>query len=450
VSLNPTRSLRGRLVLFLVSATLLSHLLFAGLVPSVLLRIYREQLVLERTKQTATVALSHYRRVGSWQGFVFPGRGALPPEATSTRRTLDAVQPPLLLDTRGNVVAHGPGAAPERVNLVDVHPHPVWVNGRIVGYVVPGSPPPDTPEERAVVTAMTRSIVLAAASRAVVIVLLVILLTRSVLGALERLTVAAREFTLGRPYVPVPVRGRDEVAILTETFNGMQGEIAQADTQRRQMLADIAHDLSTPLTIVHGYVQAMENGRLSPTPERLATLREELDLMRNLVEDLRFLSLADAGEVRLNRENVLPGEVLEAVHRAFGQRAERQGVTLSLYVAPDLPEVSLDQARMRQALGNLVANALNHTARGGRVWLEAVSTEGALEFRVRDTGSGIPADDLPLVFRRFYRGDQERSGTGTGLGLNITRSIAQLHDGEILLDSTEGVGTQVKVRIGLD
>ncbi|SMB79249.1 sensor histidine kinase [Deinococcus hopiensis] len=447
MNLHPARSLQLRLVLWLAGASLLSHLLFAALTPTILLQLYRQELVQERTERTATLALTHYRRAGSWRGFAFPAPAVS--SASPPARTRGSVRPPLLLDPRGNVVAHGAGEAPARVDPRAVRTRPLTLNGQTVGYLVPGSPPPNPPEERAVISAMSRSIFLAALSRLLTVVLLTALLTRGVLRSLERLTQAARQFTLGQPYRPVPVRGQDEVAVLAETFNEMQAEIARADAGRRRMLSDIAHDLSTPLTIVHGYVQAMASGRLPPTPERLATVQDELDLMRNLVEDLRFLSLADAGEVRLSRESLRPGDVLDALARAFAQRAERQGVALKLEVAPGLPSVSLDPSRVRQALGNLTSNALNHTGQGGEITLTVRARPPFLEFEVRDTGLGIPADALPLVFDRFYRVAPERSGTGTGLGLSIALSIAEMHGGTVTLESTEGVGTRATLRLPL-
>jgi len=445
VNLHPARSLQTRLVLVLAGASLLSHLLFAVLTPTISLRFYRQELVQQRTERTANLALTYYRRTGSWQGFVFPS----PARAEVGSQVSPPAQPPLLLDGQGKVLAHGPGRVSTHVDLAAVHPRPLLLAGQTVGYLVPGTPLPSAPEEQALISAMNRSILLAAVSRLLTVVVLIALLTRGVLGSLERLTLAARQFTLGQPYKPVPVRGQDEVAVLAQTFNAMQAEIARADAGRRRMLEDVAHDLGTPLTIAYGYVQAMVSGRLPPTPERLATVQDELNLMRNLVEDLRFLSLADAGELRLSREVLPPGEVLDTVFRAFAQRADRQGVTLTLAVEPGLPAISLDPTRMRQALGNLVSNALNHTARDGQVELSARALPGALEFQVRDTGSGIPADDLPHVFDRFYRVAPERGGGRTGLGLSITRSIAELHGGAVTLDSTEGVGTQATLRLGL-
>ena len=236
---------------------------------------------------------------------------------------------------------------------------------------------------------------------------------------------------------------------LAVSFNRMSEALARATQQRRQMTADIAHDLRTPLTVLAGYLEAMEEGTLPPTPERLGIMQQEVSGLRRLVEDLRTLSLADAGELPLQLHETDAGELLAQVRAAYAPQAERQGVTLAAEAAPGLPKIRVDPERMRQVLGNLIGNALRYTPAGGRISLSAGGEDGALLLSVADTGSGIAPEDLPYVFDRFYRGDRARSeGQGeSGLGLPIARSLVEMHGGTISIRSGPGEGTTFLIRL---
>lgn len=229
----------------------------------------------------------------------------------------------------------------------------------------------------------------------------------------------------------------------------MSTDLAQADNHRRQMVADIAHDLGTPLTVASGYVQALRDNKLQPSQERFETIHDELSLMRSLIDDLRLLSLADSGQLKLSKEEIRPELVLGSVHKAFQHRAQKQGVELALEVEQGLPNLLLDSERMRQMLGNLVSNALNYTEQG-QVRLIARRDGEAVVFKISDTGKGIPGEKLPFIFERFYRADESRStenGGGSGLGLAIAKSIVELHGGSISAQSAVGHGTTISIRI---
>jgi len=203
------------------------------------------------------------------------------------------------------------------------------------------------------------------------------------------------------------------------------------------MTADIAHDLRNPLTVIGGYLESLQDGKLKPTPERFATMQAEVQHLQRLVDDLRTLSLADAGELTLRLQPLTPGELLTQVAAVYQHQADQQHIHLKLDVEPHLPEVSLDPERMAQVLGNLVSNALRYTPEDGEIRLSARQTEGNLILSVKDNGSGIPSDILPHIFERSYRGDQSRTGSESGLGLAIARSIVELHGGSIRATSDE-------------
>ncbi|MEA3351930.1 MAG: HAMP domain-containing sensor histidine kinase, partial [Chloroflexota bacterium] len=217
-------------------------------------------------------------------------------------------------------------------------------------------------------------------------------------------------------------------------FNQMSAQLTRLNEQRRQMTADIAHDLRSPLTVISGYVESMRDGVLSPSPKRLETIQDEVRHLQRLVEDLRTISLADAGELSLNRVSVPPSALLQQIQAAYQHPAEKQGVNLEVEVDPDLPNINVDPDRIFQVLANLVGNAIRHTPAGGDVCVRCNQGEQrTMVITVADTGSGIPAEDLSRVFDRFYRVDDSRHGGDgeSGLGLAIAKSIIEMHGGSI-------------------
>src|ERR1035437_10329397 len=212
------------------------------------------------------------------------------------------------------------------------------------------------------------------------------------------------------------------------------------------MTADIAHDLRSPLTVIGGYVESVRDGVLKPTPERLDTIHAEVQHLQRLVEDLRTLSQADAGELRLNRVPVSPLALLEQMAKSYNQLAARKKVALDVQAQADLPEILLDPDRMAQVFGNLISNSLRYTPEGGQILLAAGQEKDSLAFSVQDTGQGISAEALPHIFDRFYRADPARAqGSESGLGLAIARSIVEAHGGSISAESELGKGTKIRV-----
>jgi signal transduction histidine kinase len=230
---------------------------------------------------------------------------------------------------------------------------------------------------------------------------------------------------------------------LGAAFNRMIEDLAQANEARRQMTADIAHDLRTPLTVLSGYIESLRDGVLDPTRARFDTMYAEAQHLQRLVEDLRTLSLADAGELPLNRHPVPPVDLLERLRATYQHAAGQAGIALEIQAEPNLPELDIDSERMAQVLGNLVSNALRYTPEGGQITLAAQSRNGAVTLLVQDTGQGISPEALPRVFDRFNRGDtarQQQEGE-SGLGLAIARSIVEAHGGTITANSELGRGT---------
>jgi signal transduction histidine kinase len=325
----------------------------------------------------------------------------------------------------------------------------VDVDGRQVGTVlVIGNPPPLGGLDLQFLNRTNLALLYAALGAALIALVLGIILARTLTHPLRDLTAAIHAIAKGDLKQHVIVKSRDEIGELAAAFNQMSSDLDRLNLSRRQMTADIAHDLRSPLTVIGGYVESMRDGVLKPTPERLNSIHAEVQHLQRLVEDLRTLSQADAGELTLNCELVAPQALLERLARSYHHLAAQKKVSLEVQAETGLPEIRLDPGRMSQVFGNLITNSLRYTTENGRILLTAVKQERNLEFRVQDNGEGIPAGSLPYIFDRFYRVDPARLQSGeSGLGLAIARSIVEAHGGSISAESRPGQGTTIRINL---
>lgn len=264
---------------------------------------------------------------------------------------------------------------------------------------------------------------------------------------------AAEAVTQGDLTARVPEgERRGDLNRLAETFNRMVTELERADRHRRNMTADIAHELRTPLHVIQGNLEGILDGVYEPTAEHVHATLNETRILARLVEDLRTLSLAEADQLPLAREAVDINDLIADVVTGFSGQAEANGVTLNAEVPTDSDRLTItgDAGRLDQVLSNLVANALRHTPDGGTITLRADPLPKGVRLSVKDTGEGIPATDLPYIFDRFWRGDAARSrteGGSSGLGLAIARQLVQAHGGQIDVASTVGTGTTFTIEL---
>ena len=243
--------------------------------------------------------------------------------------------------------------------------------------------------------------------------------------------------------VRVPERGPGEIRRLVESFNRMVDELARADQQRRNMTADVAHELRTPLHILRGNLEGLLDGVYEATPKQIGAMLDEIHLLSRLVDDLQTISLAEAGQLPLHLSEVNIAELLADVRTSFSGQAEEAGINLEIEVEDENLTITADAGRLDQVLGNLVGNALRYTGAGTSIRLQAEASPNGVRLRIQDEGLGIPPEDIPFVFDRFYRADKSRSRQdgGSGLGLAIARQIVQLHRGRINVESELGKGT---------
>jgi two-component system sensor histidine kinase BaeS len=261
----------------------------------------------------------------------------------------------------------------------------------------------------------------------------------------ERLVEAARRIEAGDYSARVPVRGPGELRAVARAVNSMSARLEADQVRRRSVLADVAHELRTPLTIVRGQAEGIADGVYPAEPEQMAPILAATRTLEKLVDDLRTFALADAGALRLEREQVDVAVLVAATVDTFASSASSAGVALRADVAAATPAVEGDPARLSSVLANLVSNALRHTPRGGTVRIVGRGVAGGgVEITVADDGEGIPPELLPRVFDRFVKGP---ASSGSGLGLAIVRDVVEAHGGSVGVESSPRLGTAVSIRL---
>ena len=354
----------------------------------------------------------------------------------------------VMADLEGNVLADSLGELvgtqidPERSNpfaafLIEREP--------VLAYLVPLEDTGLGSIEARFITSVNRSLLVAIFAAGLVALLLTLLLSRSLLGPIGALTSAAQAMEKGDLSQRVAVRARGEIGELAKAFNAMADGLARLEQLRRNMVTDVAHELRTPLSNVRGYLEALRDGVIQPTPETIASLHEEAMLLNRLVDDLQELALVEAGQINLVCQPVQVEEVVERAVQLLEPKAREKGLAVEVCLAEDLPPVEADAERMGQVIRNLLDNALTNTPAGGEIRVSARTSDGQVEVSVQDTGKGIAPEHLPYVFERFYRADQSRTRStgGAGLGLAIVKRLVEAHGGQVWIDSQVGKGTTV-------
>ncbi|MEA3408594.1 MAG: ATP-binding protein [Chloroflexota bacterium] len=437
-------SLHTKLIIAFLAISLVGTLLAAAYVWwtttqefNLFLTVQNRASILERLAEA-------YRTGDGWERLERLPDGALGPprmpHAVAVRNRIAVV------DAAGRVVWGGRGY--QRGEMIPLRDYqegvPILVDGREVGRLLLEYGPAmrDQPWKR-FMNRFYLALGLGTVSGTVIALLLGVVVARSLTSPLRELTQATRAMSAGDLDQHIPVRSDDELGELARSFNQLSDDLLASRELRRQMTADIAHELRTPLSLILGHAEGLVDGVLPASAETYEIIHDEARRLNRLIDDLRTLTLSDAGELTLEREAISPGALLERAAAAHGADAESQGVALTLDVEDDLPLVNADSDRIAQVLHNLLSNALRYTPEEGSIVLSAAMSDEGVSFAVRDTGPGIPEEELERIFDRFYREDKarHRHDGGAGLGLAIAKSLVERHGGRMWAESEVGRGT---------
>jgi two-component system sensor histidine kinase BaeS len=434
------RSLTVKLVLAFTIVSLIGIALVAIMTAQFTGKQLRNLLATRHTEDLLAELEDYYLLENSWQGIEHVINN--PDFVQQYGRSY------VVLDIEGQVIPFGPGFFPKPGAFgAGVRPEdgvPIVVDGRTVGFLITEPPrfdfrPPFTDQ----ITRFYVTLLYASLGAVFVSLLLGVFLARTLTRTVRELTVATRKVAKGDLEQQVPVRSKDELGELAASFNQMSADLTHSRNLRRQMTADIAHELRTPLTVVLGHAEALSEGQLPPDPDTFDIIFDETKRLNRLVEDLRTLSVSDAGELLLNQQKTPPLELLKRGAAARRSKAKVKDLALEVEASPGLPDLIVDPDRMTQVLVNLLDNAIRYTPSGGIISLFAKHTPEGVAIIVKDNGPGISKEDLPYVFERFYRGDKsrQREEGGSGLGLPIAKSLVENQGGDIQVESKVGAGT---------
>jgi two-component system, OmpR family, sensor histidine kinase BaeS len=443
-SIFPNRSLAIKLVLSFLAVSLAGIALIGLLASNASAHEFGRFVNTQRPTTLAANLTSYYAAHNGWNGV------ATIIQSNNSTSATDPIRPLVLVDNHDNVVFSTDVQFQNQKPSADqiAFGVPIWANGQIVGLLIPTFPPrgaaPRPPANDYI--ARINQDLLAGASGAVALSLLLGLFFSSTLTRpLKELINATRDVARGNLEREVPVRSKDELGELTKSFNKMSAQLKQSRDLRRNMTADIAHELRTPLSIILGHTEALSENKLAPSPETFDIIYDEAKRLSLLIEDLRTLSLSEAGELTLTLQPVSPSDLIDRVSGAYLPKARSLNISLEADADANLPDIDADFYRITQVLTNLLDNALRYTPSDGQLRLSARPVLEGIMFRVQDSGPGISEADLPHIFDRFYRGDKSRNRQdgGSGLGLAISKSIIEAHSGQIWAESATGEGTTI-------
>lgn len=361
--------------------------------------------------------------------------------------------PPFVLTDENGVVItsndkYRPGQTLTRAQIANGTP--ILVNDKVVGVLVPiGYTFVGQPRELEFIDRTNRTLLFGALIGAVIALLLGVFLSQTLTRPIRELTRATHAVSEGDLSQQVPVRSDDELGELARAFNRMSAQLSRSVNTRKQMTADIAHELRTPLSLILGHAEAVHDGVLPPTRENFEIIREEATRLEHLVNDLRTLSLADAGELSMQVQSLGPQRLLHEVASLYQYQAQKTNIAFELDIPAGLPEIEVDPGRMTQVLTNILDNAIRHTPEHGRVVLGAQQTAERIEIFIQDSGPGLDIEDADRIFERFYRTDaaRQREDGGSGLGLAIAKSIIQAHGGQLSAESEVGKGLKIIISL---
>ena len=356
-----------------------------------------------------------------------------------------------IADTNGSIIVPGLRYAVGEIVSADVLKTgtQIQVENETVGILLFDTAPDRNPLEDEFIHRINNSIFLSGIGTVILALILGMILSRTITRPIRELTSATHKMANGNFGQQVPVRSRDEIGELASSFNKMNDDLARSFNLRKQMTADIAHELRTPLSLIIGHAEAVHDGVLPPSHENFEIIREEASRLEQLVNDLRTLSLADAGELSVDFQPVDVNKFLGDIQSHYLTPFNQKRITLNVEPAPGILLATLDPIRFAQVITNILDNALRYTPEDGRVTMSAKQIENEIEISIADNGEGVAPEEAAHLFDRFYRADESRTrdheAGGSGLGLAIAKSIIEMHQGRIWAESEKGNGLKVVI-----
>ena len=395
-----------------------------------------------RSDQIRSKLYLHYLDKGSWEDVqsVVEALGV-----SGTRIILVAVNGTVVGDSKIELLG---------MNYTDSQENPLemTLRGKLLGRLYISSDPKAEPYVAPFLrlsTSINRFLLLGGSLAIVIALILTFVLARRMTSPIGALSKAARKLGRGDLSQRVQLQGKGEVAAMAQAFNTMAADLEHAEQLRRNLVADVAHELRTPLSNIQGYLEAIRDRVMKPNAATIRSLNEEVALLSRLVNELQELSLAEAGELKLVYQAEDITKLIKQAVTPLQPKLAAKEISLSFDLPDNLPLVNIDWQRVNQVLHNLLENAVAYTYKGGTINVAAVKQGDWVEVSVSDTGEGIPAEDLPNIFERFYRVDKSRARVtgGSGLGLTIAKRLVEAHGGTIKVQSKLGKGSRFSFTI---
>ncbi len=419
------------------------------------------QVGLTNAQWAAEILADYYRTNGSWDGLndvlessAEKQDNTNPSMKMFRRNWLDRERNDglIILDANGNILDHNDRERSFIRNLDRNRDKgiPIIVSKKVVGTVISASTLGIlNSAQSAFLTGVNRQMILAATIAGVFVLLFALVQTKAIILPVKQLANAARRIAGGDLTQRIAVNSDDELGEMAESFNLMAMQLENQQMLRKRATADIAHELRTPLTVLQIDLESMQDGITPPTPENIARLKTEVLHLNKLVENLRLLSLAESGELQMDMDAIQLNEILINSVDRFRLKAVQKGIQLSVNVPEERISIRGSEQHISQIFLNLLSNALIYTDEGGKVDIKLAREGEQALVSIGDTGSGIPAEEIPYIFERLYRAApaQNRDKDGSGLGLSITRSLVELHGGRIWVVSEPGQGSTFTVTL---
>jgi signal transduction histidine kinase len=398
---------------------------------------YEQKSAEYRDDQIRDSLYAYYRQYFSWEGVQSVVEGAS--HVSGTHIILVAVNGTVLADSQGKLLGKNytsSSGSPIELSLFTLPLGKVYIT------TDPGAEP--YVAFRRLSASISRSLLLGGSVAIVIAFVLTFILSRRISSPIGVLANAARRLGRGDLSQRVQFKGKGEVATLAQAFNSMAADLEHAEQLRRNMIADVAHELRTPLSNIRGYLEAIRDRVMKPNAATIRSLNEETVLLTRLVDELQELSLAEAGELKLVYHAEDIAKLVKQAVNAWQPQIAAKEISLFLDLPDSLPLVNIDRQRVNEVLHNLLENAVAYTRKGGTITVAAMTQGDWVEVSVSDTGEGIPVEDLPYIFERFYRVDRSRARAtgGSGLGLTIAKRLVEAHGGKITVQSKPGKGSR--------